>query len=604
MASVVLFYGGYEFFQKTGAAVRNANFGMETLIVIGATTAWLYSTWNMAAGSIHLYYDTVSMLVTLVLLGKSIETRAKRKIQAGLEELRRLQPQKVRLCTETEPGWRYVSIEALEAGNCVRVEPDEIVPVDGIVQTGTGLVDESPLTGESRPIRIRPSASVKSGTRIVSGTMTVQALHIGDQSTLGKILESVEQAVSGKTPLETRTDRLLHWFVPLVVLLAVASSLAWGWAGAGWETAMVRGITVLVIACPCALGIAIPLARVAGIALASRQGIMVRDFLAFEAAEKLALCFLDKTGTMTRGDWRLKEIIPVSPLDRDRAVALAAGLESCSTHPVAAEIRRAARDAGLSPIDATDLETLSSGVAGTIEGRLAKIGSAAFIETGTAPDALILPWESQRLTDTVVYLRIDDRIAAGFLFGDEIRDSAAATVERLKNRGIGLTLVSGDNPRTTAAIGAILGIDHCAGGQMPEDKRRRVAVAQQTGAVVAMVGDGINDAPAMAQADISFAVPAGHFPGNEAADIILLRQDPAQVVEFLDLAQLTGRKIRQNLAFTFIYNTVSIPIAVSGLLTPLVAVTAMLMSSISVIGNTLLLLRETERKNSAPRENP
>jgi len=360
------------------------------------------------------------------------------------------------------------------------------------------------------------------------------------------------------------------------------------------ETAILRAVTVLVISCPCALGIAIPLARVAGISIAGKKGLLVRDFKAFEQAERVTAFVFDKTGTITAGKWNLLDIICDESLTRDQALALAAGLEKDSEHFIAIEIINQARAKNIQPISLTNIQHDDKGIQGESNRQTLKIGSAKFLaqelkETNTPEVATV---SDGTANPSFVYLGIDGRLAAIFVFGDTVRPDALTTVQRLNTRGLRLALVSGDGEQSTRAIGDKIGIEQSLGGQLPRDKSRFIVALQQKGYQVAMVGDGINDAPALVQADLSIAVHSGGQLSKETADITLMRGETSQILEFLDFAKQVNKKIYQNLAFTFLYNAVSIPIAMSGLLNPLVAVTAMLLSSLSVTGNTLMLVRK------------
>mgnify|MGYP005841754965 CR=1 FL=1 len=355
---------------------------------------------------------------------------------------------------------------------------------------------------------------------------------------------------------------------------------------------MVRAVTVMVISCPCALGIAIPLTRVAGISLAGRRGLLVRDFSAFEAAEKIDAVVFDKTGTLTQGRWRLSDIRPQAPLDKKTALALAAGLEAGSDHPVAAELRRAARSEGLVPLAVDRAASFDNGISGRWEGAEVRLGSGAFVSE-TLDGDLDAPPSRDLSTDlfSTVFMSLDHRPAAAFRFGDALRPESAGVLAALKDDGFRVAMVSGDGQAAVDAAARGLGVDEAHANLLPQDKAAHIRSVQETGRRPAMVGDGVNDAPALAASDLAMAVHSGSHLGREAADVILMRGDLSQILDFFDLSGGVNRKIRQNLVFTFLYNAVAIPVAMAGLLTPLVAVCAMLMSSLSVIGNTLHLMK-------------
>ncbi len=593
MATIVVVYGGFELFKKAWSGLTNAAFSMETLIIMGSVSAYIYSTVNLFAGSIHLYYDTAAMLITLVLLGKTLERRAKGSVLEGLDNFFSLNPSKVRICTDQYPDGRYVSADHLAEKDIFRVVENEIIPADGRVLDGTGTVDESSLTGEALPIRKKPGDTLRSGTTVIKGTFKVRAQKVGAKSTLGQMIAIIEKTLMTKTPLEGKTDVILQWFVPTIIALAAGTAFICRLVGTSMEEAILRAVTVLVISCPCALGIAIPLARVAGISIAGKKGLLVRDFKAFEQAERVSAFVFDKTGTITAGKWNLQDIFCDASLTRDQALALAAGLEKDSEHFIAIEIISQARIKNIQSVSLTDIQHDDKGIRGISNGQKIKIGSAEFLDkelmgTKTLADTTVLDGTANH---SFVYLGIDGKLAAIFVFGDTIRPDALTTVQRLNTRGLHLALVSGDGERTTRAIGDKIGIQQSLGGQLPQDKSRFIVELQQQGYQVAMVGDGINDAPAMAQADLSIAVHSGGQLSREAADITLMRPETGQIIEFLEFAKQVNKKIIQNLSFTFLYNAIGIPIAMSGLLSPLVAVTAMLLSSLSVTGNTLMMVR-------------
>jgi heavy metal translocating P-type ATPase len=593
MATAVLLYGGFGLFKKAWHGLTHAAFSMETLIIIGSLSAYVYSTVSLLAGSIHLYYDTSAMLITLVLLGKALESRAKNRVLEGLENFLSLMPNKVRICSDQYPQGRYAGTEQLRSGDLIRVTENEIVAADGKIKAGAGSVDESSLTGEPLPVKKNPGDLLRSGTRVIKGDLYIETQRIGQDSTLGQMMYIIEKTLLTKTPLEGRTDILLQWFVPVIIALAAGTALVCMLNGLSTGNAILRAVTVLVISCPCALGIAIPLARAAGISIAGKKGILVRDFAAFERAGMTDAFVFDKTGTITEGKWNLKEIIPVSDMTRDQALALAAGLEKKSEHFIALEILRYAGEKKIQSEPVDNIRIDEKGLMGETSKGVIKIGSAEYLKeelevnsTGPLKSALV-----QQPQHSFVFLSLAGQLKAAFVFGDRLRPDARSAIKELDRRGCRLFLVSGDGDRTTKTIGEEVGIRHCHGGRFPQDKADYIAKLQRRGHTVAMVGDGINDAPALVKADLSMAVHSGGPLSKEAADITLMRAEPHQIVEFLDFAGQVNRKISQNLGFTFLYNAVSIPIAMSGLLNPLVAVSAMLLSSLSVIGNTLDLVR-------------
>lgn len=593
MATVVLAYGGRLIFMKALRGLSNAAFSMETLIALGASSAYLYSAFNLLRGNIHLYFDTASMLITLVLLGKLLERNAKEKVLEDLEAFFSLIPTKVKICSTDHPRGRYVAADYLRKDDHFRLEAGEISPADGIVLEGAGLVDESSLTGEARPAQKTVGDRIRSGTRISRGGFKVRALAVGEDSTLGQMMRIIEKTLGQKTVFEGRTDRLLNGFVPLIILLSIGTAVVGFVMNLDPGDALIRAVTVLVISCPCALGVAIPLARTAGISVAGRNGILVRDFTAFERARRIDTFVFDKTGTLTEGRWRLLAVRSLSAIPADRLVALAVGLEEESDHHVAVELKRWAGECGIAPAVVTDIRTEPNGISGRVGEETVKIGSAAFLAAeiaAAAPVAEIDPRDFDT-EPTPVYMSAGGRLCARLIFGDTIKSGVRETVAELKALGYGLAVVSGDEAAVTQRISRSLGIDDAHGALLPAGKAAFLASRRKDGRRPAMVGDGINDALAMAEAELAIAVHSGSHLGKEVADITLMRGDPEQVLVFLRLAEETNRKILQNLWFSFVYNFTSIPLAMSGLLTPPTAVCAMLLSSLTVIGNTLLLVR-------------
>ena len=602
MASIVLVFGGQNIFKRAMTGLFSVA-GMETLIAVGSASAYLYSLYNLFRGGIHLYFDTAAMLITLVLLGQLLERRAKDRVLEDLENFFALRPNKVKLCDAAFPEGRYVNADQLQPGDLFRVEDGEIVPADGIITLGEGRLDESSLTGEPLPVQKRAGEAIRSGTRIEKGLFTVKALAVGEDSTLGQMIRIIEHSLGRKTPLEGRTDRILARFVPAMLGLAIATAIICLMKGISVENALIRAVTVLVISCPCALGVAIPLARVAGISAAGKIGILVRDFEAFEQAARIDSVVFDKTGTLTVGRWQLLEIISLGHRSKAELLSMAAVLEKDVDHPVAVELRHRSEMEGFVLPTAEGIQVSDNGISGWIHNKEVRIGSKAYLAVETGGDALWgLPPDHPHVSP--VYMSVGGKPAALFLFGDSVRESARQTVDALRAEGYRLNLISGDGQGVTASLGSQLGLDTARGAMLPQDKAEFIERLRSEGHRVAMLGDGVNDAPALTNSDLAVAVHSGSHLGKEVADITLMRGEPIQFIDFLGLSRETNRKVQQNLWFSFCYNLVSIPIAMAGLLNPLVAVSAMLLSSLSVTGNTLLLVRAYGRKNLEQRKNP
>ena len=593
MATIAMAYGGGPVLRKAWSGVRHAAPGMEVLIMLGAGSAYLYSLVNWWRGSLHLYFDTASMLITLLLLGKLLEARAKQRVRQDLEGFLSLQPTKVRLCSDAFPKGRYVHIDQLGAGDLFKVGPGEVVPADGRIVAGGGRLDASAITGEPEPVALEPGDGVTSGSRVVSGDLTVRAEQVGDRALLGQMIAVVRKGLAQRTALESRTDRWLAAFVPIIALLALATGTVGYLLGLSMEQALVRTVTVLVIACPCALGIAIPLARVVGIAGAGRQGLLVRDFDAFEQAGGIDTVVFDKTGTVTRGQWTLERIERQGDLSEAFLLALALGLEAGVDHAVAHALRTYAGQRGVEAAEVTDVQACPDGLRGRYRGQIAQIGSGHLVTgkkdpTGHGADENA----SDAAVDlSVVLLSLDGTVQAGFYFGDTLREGMAEMIQQLKRRGLTPHLLSGDAAQATMSVAAAIGIENATGRLLPHEKADYVETLQTGGRRVAMIGDGVNDAPALACADLAVAVHSGSPLARHAAGVTLMQGDPSQLLDFLNWAARVDRKVSQNLWCALVYNAVSIPVAMAGLLSPLVAVTAMLLSSLTVIGNTLLLVR-------------
>ena len=588
MATIVMIHGGRPIFQKAWQGLMAGSAGMEALISMGTLSAYGYSVFNLFRGSFYVYFDTASMLVSLVLLGKLIEGNVRRNIQANLNAFLNLMPQKVRRCSPGFPDGRYEASERLVLGDVFILADGEIAAADGVVIAGAGRIDSSSLTGEALPVSVKTGDAVLSGSKILSGRLSIKASAVGKDATLGQMIQLMETALSRKIPLEDRTERILRWFVPGIFIAAVAAGFGCFVAGGSPEESLIRAITVMVISCPCALGIAIPLARVAGISLAARNGLLVRDFSALEQADRITTVVFDKTGTLTTGNWSLMDIVCLGTYAEAQILAYAAAIESRSHHFIAVEIRNRALQQHVDIPDAEVIHDAGQGIEGRVDGLAVRIGSPAW----AGPQGHDGPeWDNGAAGVSRVFMRIADQPAAIFVFGDRIRPTALEALKVLRQRGKKLAMISGDEPRAVKFVADALGIENYRGGMTPLEKAGFIRNLCQSGEKTAMVGDGVNDAPAMAGADLAVAVHSGYPLGQETAGIILMRSDPAQLPELLDLARRVIRIINQNLYWALIYNLISIPIAVSGLLNPLVAVTAMLLSSLSVVGNTLRLMK-------------
>ena len=596
LATPVIFYGGFPILQRALAGLRYWNLSMDTLISIGALAAYFYSVLQVVRGSLHVYFDTASMLITLVLLGRYVEARAKDRISRGMTELYRLANQKVRLWTMDKERW--ISADAVEAGDEFLVMPGERVPIDGRIISDRAVVDESILTGESRPVRKEIREEVMGGSLLLEGGLKLKATKRGHESSVKQMIQLMQEALSRKNPFELFSDKIMKGFVPGVLIIAGATAYYLGATGTSIEVALLRAIAVLVVACPCALGIASPLAKVAAIGAGRERGILIRDPSALEQVKNLDVMIFDKTGTLTQGKFSLLEVV-TEVVHHDEALRQVASVEYHSDHFLAREIVRKASELCLVFEQAADFRSFEGlGVRGRVQGREVAVGNRQFmrIEGINMPSELDKNGQiSQTKGRTVVFFGWNGKVQGFLAFGDPLKEASPKTVQELHKKNMDVWLISGDAEATTRAVAAELGIQHYSGQMFPKDKVGVIKRLQNEGHRVGMVGDGINDAAALVQADVGLALGAGANVAREASDITLLTDDPSRILEVLGLSKLTMKTIRQNLAFAFFYNGLGIPLAVAGLLNPLIAVCAMFASSLSVIGNSLRIAKLSKR---------
>jgi len=584
LATPVQFWIGWRFYDGAWKALRGGGANMDVLVALGTSMAWGFSAVVSLFGlEQHVYFEAGAAVITLVLLGKLLEARAKARTSEAIESLIRLQPKTARI--ERDGQWVEIAVDALMAGDIFMVRPGESVPVDGEVLDGASSVNEAMLTGESMPVGKTAGDKVFAATANGQGALRCRATGVGEQTLLAGIIRLVGEAQGSKAPVQRLADQISAVFVPVVCVIALATFAGW-WLYAGdFAEALVNAVAVLVIACPCALGLATPTAIMVGTGQGARAGILVKNVEALERAEKIAVLALDKTGTLTRGEPQVTDIMPRA-LDADQALHLAAALEQGSEHPLARAVLARAAAVDL-PKVANFIASPGQGVAGEVDGRLLRLGAPAWLGMVDDPAVLRLQQEGK----TVVVLEENGVVQALLAIADALRPTSRVAVERLRARGIRVVMLTGDNAATAAAIAHEAGIDEFRAGIMPGDKAAVIAELKAGGGLVAMVGDGINDAPALAAADVSFAIGAGSDAAVEAADLTLIRSDLCGVDDAIELSRATLGKIRQNLFFAFIYNVLGIPLAAFGWLNPVVAGAAMAMSSVSVVSNSLLLKR-------------
>ncbi len=546
----------------------------------------------------HLYFESAAVVITLVLLGKWLESRAKRRTLDALSALRALAPENA---TVRRGGVEIsVPLDQVRVGDEVIVRPGERVPTDGVLLEGRSHFDESLLTGESLPVAREAGEPVTGGAINAEGRVVLRTTAVGAETTLARIVRLVENAQAKKPPIQKTVDRVAEVFVPVVLAIAAITLVGWGLLSGNWEAALVNAVAVLVIACPCALGLATPTALMVGTGLAAQRGILVRDAQALETMRQVRVVAFDKTGTLTIGRPRLAALVASDGDDENVLLADAAALQSGSEHPLARAVIEAARERGLVVPAAADVQAVAGrGIEGRVGVRTLRLGSTRWLaELKLAPTAALSTAAEQAQSEgrSVSWLVDADACAVRglFAFGDEVKPEAAAAIAALHAQGVRCVLVSGDNRGAAMAIARQLGIDDVRAEVLPADKAQVVASLREglaPGEKVAMVGDGINDAPALAAADVGLAMATGTDVAMESAGLTLMRGDVRLVPEALALSRAVTRKIWQNLFWAFAYNVVGIPAAALGFLTPVIAGAAMALSSVSVVSNALLLKR-------------
>jgi P-type Cu+ transporter len=602
LATPVQFWLGARFYRAAWGALKARSGNMDLLVALGTTAGYGLSAYHLAVGYLSggaghhgepaLYFEASAVVITLILMGKWLEARAKRQTTEAIRALQALRPTRARLRRDG----REVDVPASEVavGDVVVVRPGERFPVDGEVVEGLTHADESLITGESLPVSKGAGDRVTGGAVNGEGLVAVRTAAVGAESALARIVRMVEDAQAGKAPIQKLVDRVSSVFVPVVVAIALIVLLGWGFATGDWNAAILNAVAVLVIACPCALGLATPTAVMAGTGVAARAGILIKDAEALELAHEVSIVAFDKTGTLTEGKPALDEALAVDGR-QTRMVALAAALQSGSEHPLAKAVLAAHGDAPLAP--AAEVRAVPGrGVRGVVEGRTLLLGSGRMMaEAGV--DLSPLAARADALAGagcTVSWLAevgVDGAMLRGLLaFRDRPRSGAAEAIARLRALGVRTVMISGDNAGAAGAVAAALGIDDVRANVLPEQKADAVRALAAEGRV-AMIGDGINDAPALAAADVGIAMGSGTDVAMHAAGITLMRGDLDLVAAALDISRRTVRKIRQNLFWAFAYNVVGIPLAAFGLLDPVFAGAAMAFSSVSVVANTLLLRR-------------
>jgi len=588
LATPVQFWIGARFYRAGWKALRTGSANMDVLVALGTSMAWAFSAVVTVFGLAdqHVYFEASAAIITLVLLGRLLEARARRKTTSAIRALLDLSPKTAKV----ERDGKLIEVETatLAIGEIVVIAAGESVPVDGVVVSGASSVDEAMLSGESMPVSKAPGDQVFAATLNQSGLLRARASSVGAQTVLAQIVRMVDQAQGSKAPIQALADRISAIFVPAVALVATIT-LAVTWLVTGvFATALVHAVAVLVIACPCALGLATPTAIMVGTGLGARHGILIRNAEVLERARVLNTLVVDKTGTLTEGRPVVTGLYPAADTSERELLFLAATLETGSRHPLARAIVERAEAAGVTPGQVEAFDTLAGkGVQGRVDGRHIQLGKPGWIG-GDTPEISRL----QSAGNTVIVLAADERSIGHIAIADRLRASSRAAVQRLKARGIHPVMLTGDNPHTARAIAEQVGIEDFSAEVLPQDKAEHLQRLQrERGPHVGMAGDGINDAPALAAADVSFAIGGGSDIAVDTADVVLMRGDLGGVATAIELSKASVRKIRQNMFFAFFYNTLGIPLAAFGLLNPVIAGAAMAMSSVCVLGNSLLLNR-------------
>jgi len=623
LATPVQFYVGWDYYTGAYKSLRNGSANMDVLVAMGSSVAYFYSVALLIAKTLgsnalgdHVYFETSAVIITLIVLGKLLEAQAKGKTSAAIKKLMGLQAKTA--CVVRNGEEIDIPISDMVVGDRVIVRPGEKIPVDGVVVSGASSVDESMLTGESLPVSKAVGDKVIGATLNKQGLLQLEATAVGRQTALAQIIRLVEQAQGSKAPIQRVVDQVSAYFVPAVILLAVLTFAVWYFAGAGFVPALLRLIAVLVIACPCAMGLATPTSIMVGVGKGAENGILFKNSAALEQAHKLDVIVLDKTGTITKGQPSVTDVIVGSatggwglgnarspiPDPQSRILFLAASAERGSEHPLGEAIVRAAKERGLALAEPRDFQAIAGhGIAATVDDHSLLMGNLRLMEqekvglNGLGPQAAQLQAEAK----TVMWLAVDGQASALIGVADTIKEGSKEAIAAMHKLGLQVAMVTGDNQATAQAIAAEVGIDRVFAEVLPGDKARHVAALQSEGRRVAMVGDGINDAPALAQADVGIAIGTGTDVAMETADVTLMRGDLRSVPQAIALSKATMRNIKQNLGWAFGYNVALIPIAAGILasvawapdflqqLHPILAAGAMAFSSISVVTNALRL---------------
>jgi P-type Cu+ transporter len=611
-ATPVVLWAGLPFFQRGWSSVVNRSLNMFTLIALGTGVAWGYSmvaallpgifpdAVKTDTGVVPVYFEAAAVIVVLVLLGQMLELKARARTGGAIKALLGLAPKTAYMVTD-EGETKEIAIEDISVGDLLRIRPGDKIPVDGVVVEGTSRIDESMVTGEPMPVEKAKGSNVIGATVNANGTLTIRAEKVGRDTMLSQIVKMVADAQRSRAPIQRMADKVAGWFVPIVMLVSVMSFAAWFFLGPSpaFSYALIAAVSVLIIACPCALGLATPMSIMVGIGRGAKSGILIKDAASLEILEKVDTLVVDKTGTLTQGRPALTEVVSLDGFSDSDILTLSAALEKGSEHPLAEAIVRSAEEKGLDLPKASDFESVTGkGVQGHVGGKSIALGNSKMMEAAGA-DISALKEDAERLRTqgaTAMFLAVDQKIAGLIAVSDPIKDTTESAIRALHAAGLRIVMLTGDNATTAKSVAVKLGIDEVHADVLPEEKSKIVKQLRESGAIVAMVGDGVNDAPALAAAHVGIAMGTGTDVAMESAGLTLLKGDLNGIVGAIRLSRATMRNIRQNLFFAFAYNAVGVPVAAGVLypyfgilLSPVIAAAAMSLSSVSVVANALRL---------------
>jgi len=607
LATPVVLWAGSPFFVRGWQSLATRNLNMFTLIAMGTGVAWLYSAvatfapeifpaaFRASDGSVPVYFEAAAVITVLVLLGQVLELRAREQTSGAIRALLDLAPKAARRLN-ADGSEEDVTLDRVLSGDRLRVRPGEKVPVDGVIVEGRSAIDESMVTGESMPVTKEPGAKVIGGTLNQTGAFVMRAEKVGRDTMLAQIVQMVADAQRSRAPIQRLADQVSAWFVPTVIVIAVIAFAAWAWFGPEprFVYGLVAAVTVLIIACPCALGLATPMSIMVGVGRGAAAGVLIKNAEALERMEKVDTLVVDKTGTLTQGRPKVVALIPAEGFAETEVLRLAASLERASEHPLARAVVESAQERGIGLADATAFEAATGkGVTGTVDGRTVVLGNAHFVAAAGVPvgalEAAAQRWRADGAT--VIHLGVDGSAAGILAIADPVKATTPDALDALRNDGVRVVMLTGDNRTTAQAVARRLGIAEVEAEVLPDGKSAVVAKLRGEGRVVAMAGDGVNDAPGLAAADVGIAMGTGADVAMAAADLTLARGDLRAVPQALALSRATMRTIKQNLFWAFFYNVILIPLAAFGIVNPVFAAAAMALSSVSVIGNSLRLGR-------------